>query len=67
LVQGHVEVSEDPDLKVRLWQDGDEAYFPQGQTDPGYVVLRFRAIKARFYEDEKSMDIELYGDPVQNS
>ena len=67
LIQGQVEVSDDPALKAALWQEGDEAYFPQGQTDPGYVVLRFRAERARFYEDEIGKDIELYGDPVQDS
>ncbi len=67
LVQGHVEVSDDPTLKARLWQEGDEAYFPLGQTDPGYVVLRFKAERARFYEDESGKDIELFSDPVQGS
>ena len=65
LIQGRVEVSDDPALKARLWQDGDEVYFPLGQTDPGYVVLRFKAEKARFYEDEKGRDIELYDNPAQ--
>lgn len=67
LIQGRVDVSDDPILKADLWQEGDEAYFPQGQTDPGYAVLRFKAEKARFYEDENGKDIELYGDPAQNS
>ena len=65
LVQGRVAVSDDPALKSGLWRDGDEAWFPMGRTDPGYVALRFRAGQARFYEDEKSKDIELYGDPAQ--
>lgn len=67
LIQGRVDVSDDPALKAALWQDGDEAYFPQGQTDPGYVVLRFRAERARFYEDESGRDIELYDNPLQDS
>ena len=67
MIQGHVTVSDDPALKSKLWQDGDEAYFSMGRTDPSYVILRFRAEKARFYENERGKDLELYDGPAQGS
>lgn len=56
---GTVEVLETPEVKERIWQDGDTMYYHEGVTDPDYCVLKFTAIKGRYYSNFKSEDIEI--------
>ena len=39
---GEVEVVTDQELKQKFWQDWFIEHFPQGATDPDYVLLKFR-------------------------
>ena len=56
---GTMEVLEDPAAKERLWQQGDTLFYPTGVTDPDYCVLRFTAIRGRYYSDLHSQDFSL--------
>jgi general stress protein 26 len=56
LLVGEMEVLDDPDLKLRLWHDGDEQYYPLGPSDPDYSVLRFTAGKANYYHRLENVD-----------
>lgn len=56
---GTVEVLETPEAKERIWQEGDTMYYPEGVTDPDYCVLKFTAIKGRYYSNFKSEDFEI--------
>lgn len=56
-LSGTVEVLEDPESRRRLWQTGDTLYYPGGVTDPDYCVLRFTAVRGRYYSDFKSQDL----------
>nr|WP_326165011.1 pyridoxamine 5'-phosphate oxidase family protein [uncultured Oscillibacter sp.] len=58
-LSGTVEVLEDPESKRRLWQTGDTLYYPGGVTDPDYCVLRFTAVRGRYYSDFKSEDLRI--------
>lgn len=51
---GTMEVLEDSQSKEMIWQEGDTMYYPKGITDPDYCVLRFTAVKGRFYSSFKS-------------
>lgn len=51
---GRMEVLEDGKYKEMIWRDGDTMYYPQGVDDPDYCVLRFTAVKGRFYSNFKS-------------
>ena len=53
---GTMEVLDSPEDKERIWRDGDTMYYPKGVTDPDYCVLRFTAIKGRYYSNFKSED-----------
>jgi pyridoxamine 5'-phosphate oxidase family protein len=53
---GTMEVLDSPEDKERIWRDGDTMYYPKGVTDPDYCVLRFTAIKCRYYSNFKSED-----------
>ena len=53
---GTVEVLETPEAKERIWRDGDTMYYPEGVTDPDYCVLKFTAVKGRYYSNFKSED-----------
>lgn len=48
---GTVKVITDPELKKELWQDWFIAHFPQGPTDPNYVLLKFQSENATFWID----------------
>lgn len=56
---GTVEVPETPEAKERIWQTGDKMYYKKGVTDPDYCVLKFTAIKGRYYSNFKSEDFEI--------
>lgn len=56
---GTVEVLETPEAKERIWQTGDTMYYKEGVTDPDYCVLKFTAIKGRYYSNFKSVDFEI--------
>lgn len=56
---GTVEVMEDAKHKEMIWQDGDTMYYPQGVAAPDYCVLKFTAVKGRYYSNFKSEDFEV--------
>ncbi|MDR2634740.1 MAG: pyridoxamine 5'-phosphate oxidase family protein [Clostridiales bacterium] len=55
---GTMEVLEDAVSKEMIWESGDTLYYKQGVTDPDYCVLRFTAVKGRYYHAFKSEDFE---------
>lgn len=56
---GTVEVVETSEAKERIWQEGDTMYYKGGVTDPDYCVLKFTAIKGRYYSNFHSEDFEI--------
>ncbi|HEX3021289.1 MAG TPA: pyridoxamine 5'-phosphate oxidase family protein [Lachnospiraceae bacterium] len=60
MLVGTMEVLEDSDSKEMIWQNGDSMYYPKGVTDPDYCVLRFTAMKGRYYSNfsSESFDID---------
>ena len=58
-LSGTVEVLETAEVKERIWQAGDSMYYPGGVTDPDYCVLKFTAIKGRYYSNFKSEDFTI--------
>lgn len=56
MLEGTMEVLEDPASKESIWQFGDKIYYPKGVTDPDYCVLRFTAHSGRYYSNFKSQD-----------
>ena len=56
---GTMEVLETAEAKERIWQDGDTMYYKEGVTDPDYCVLKFTAVKGRYYSNFKSEDFEV--------
>lgn len=56
---GTVEVLETAEAKERIWQEGDEMYYSKGVSDPDYCVLKFTAIKGRYYSNFKSEDFDV--------
>lgn len=59
MLKGTVEILEDQKTKDMIWQDGDEMYYSKGKTDPDYCVIKFTSISARYYNNFKSVDVEL--------
>lgn len=56
---GTVEVLETAQAKERIWREGDEMYYKEGVTDPDYCVLKFTAVKGRYYSNFKSEDFQV--------
>ncbi len=56
---GTVEVSEAAEDKEEIWWEGDTMYYPQGVADPDYCVLKFTALRGRYYSNFKSEDFEI--------
>lgn len=56
---GTVEVLETAEAKERIWREGDTMYYTEGVTDPDYCVLKFTAVKGRYYSNFKSEDFEV--------
>ena len=56
---GSVEVLETQEAKERIWQKGDTLYYKEGVKDPDYCVLKFTAVKGRYYSNFKSEDFEI--------
>lgn len=58
-LSGTVEVLETAQEKERIWQTGDTMYYHGGVTDPDYCVLKFTALKGRYYSNFKSEDFTI--------
>ena len=60
MLTGTMEVLQDDKTKQEIWRTGDTMYYKQGVTDPDYCVLKFTAIRGRYYCDlkTKSFNIE---------
>lgn len=58
-LSGIMEVLETAEAKKRIWRNGDEMYYSKGVTDPDYCVLKFTAVKGRYYSNFKSEDFEI--------
>ena len=56
---GTVEVLETREAKERIWQRGDTMYYKGGVEDPDYCVLKFTAVKGRYYSNFHSEDFEV--------
>lgn len=56
---GTMEVLETADAKERIWRKGDTMYYKEGVTDPDYCVLKFTAVRGRYYSNFKSEDFVL--------
>lgn len=54
---GTVIVHFDREHKVKLWNEGDEKYYPNGVDDEDYCVLEFQAEHGRYYRYDGIGDI----------
>lgn len=51
MLTGTMEVLQEDGIKREMWHVGDSVFYKQGVTDPDYCVLKFTAIKGRYYRD----------------
>ena len=64
-LSGTMEVLETPEAKEKIWREGDAMYFPYGVTDPDYCVLKFTAVKGRYYANFKSENFSVSSDLME--
>ena len=58
-LMGTMEVLETAEAKESIWRKGDTMYYKGGVTDPDYCVLKFTAVRGRYYSNFKSEDFTL--------
>jgi len=49
IIKGLAALTQDQDLRDRFWQDSFLQYFPQGRTDPTYVLIRVKPTSLATY------------------
>ena len=54
MLTGTMEVLQEAGIKREIWCTGYTMYYKQGVDDPDYCVLKFTAVKGRYYCDLKS-------------
>ncbi len=59
MLVGTMEVLTDQETKNMIWKKGDTIFYKKGVTDPDYCVLKFTAVKGRYYCDLKTESFEL--------
>jgi general stress protein 26 len=59
MLVGTIEVTQDTEMRRRLWADGCEVYYPLGVNDSDYSVLCFTAERINFYQGLKNIDFEI--------
>ena len=59
MLVGPMEVLTDQETKNMIWKKGDTIFYKKGVTDPDYCVLKFTAVKGRYYCDLKTESFEL--------
>ena len=59
MLVGTMEVLTDQETKNMIKKKGDTIFYKKGVTDPDYCVLKFTAVKGRYYCDLKTESFEL--------
>lgn len=59
MLKGKMEVLTEQETKNMIWKKGDTMFYKKGKTDPDYCVLKFTAIKGRYYCDLKTENFDI--------
>ena len=59
MLSGTMEVLTDQESKDMIWKRGDTLFYKGGVTDPDYCVLKFTAVKGRYYCDLKTESFDV--------
>jgi general stress protein 26 len=59
MLVGTIEVTQDNELRRKLWADGCEVYYPLGINDPDYSILSFTAERGNFYQGLENIDFDI--------
>lgn len=59
MLVGNMDVLTDEETKKEIWRTGDSMFYRGGVTDPDYCVLKFTAIKGRYYCDLKTESFDV--------
>lgn len=58
-IVGDIEICQDPYHKELIWKEGDEKYYPEGVTDPDYIVYKFTGKKCNlWYRGKQEFDVD---------
>ncbi len=59
-VSGTAEVVEDAAIKEKLWSKMNDAWFPQGPTDPDVALVEVKIVHANYWNVDDSKIVQLF-------
>ncbi len=59
MVQGTAELTQEREVLDRFWDDSFTHYFPEGRTDPTYVIIRVRPKRLTVLSEAPDMRAEV--------
>ena len=59
MLVGTMEILEDDETKRGIWRTGDTMFYKKGVGDPDYCVLKFVAVKGRYYCDLRTESFQV--------
>lgn len=59
MLKGQAELSYDDDMRKKFWSDAMLYHYPEGPTDPDYMLIKFTASSGNFYSAKKNEDFEI--------
>ena len=55
-LQRRIDVVEDKEIKRMVWNKGNTMFYPGGEDDPSYCILKFTSKSGRYYSNFQSCD-----------
>lgn len=59
MLSGHAELSCDDDMRNKFWSEEMLYHYPEGPTDPDYLLIKFTAHKGNYYSAKKNVDFKI--------
>ena len=56
---GKAEIMRDQETKSKFWLDWFVDHYPQGPTDPSYIIIKFTAHRASLWIDQESAEFNI--------
>ena len=59
MLLGKAEVTYDEEMRKKFWHDNMKKYYPLGQSDPDFALIKFIADKGNYYNNLKNIDFKI--------
>jgi general stress protein 26 len=59
MLKGKMEVTDDKEIKKRIWKDEFTMYYKGGINDPDFIIIKFTAESGRYYSNFSSQNFAI--------